>query len=80
MGRVGAREQTGSVEAASPARRKAWQRQPAKSSWRRSHDLQGSCIQSSPRNWRKAEEDSQISRKLLSFTLSKRKLGMTLAA
>ncbi len=49
LGRCGDSEQTGSVAAASAARRKAWQRQPPKSKARRSQVLQGSCIQASPR-------------------------------
>ena len=65
MGRLGEREQTGSVAAGSLARSRAWQRQPPKSRVRRSQDLQGSCIQDSPRNFWKASEFSQISREAL---------------
>src|ERR1700730_11241123 len=68
--RVGAREQTGSVAAASPAMSRAWQRQPPKSSSRRSQVLHGSCIQASPRNFWKAAEVSQISLRPRSFTFS----------
>ena len=51
LGDCGASEQTGSVAAASPARRvpgSGSRRNPAS---RRSQDLQGSCIQASPRNF-----------------------------
>src|SRR5215475_9858299 len=78
--RLGEREQTGSVAAASPASNKAWQRQPPKSCERRSQDLQGSCIQDSPRNFWKASLASQISRNGFSFTFSNRRPGMTAAA
>src|SRR5882672_3552744 len=78
--RSGESVQTGSVAAASPARSKAWQRQPPKSCERRSQDLQGSCIQDSPRNFLKASLCSQISRSDCSFTFSNDNPGMTLAA
>ena len=61
LGRLGEREQTGSVAAGSPARSRAWQRQPPKSMVRRSQVLQGSCIQDSPRNFSKVAECCQIS-------------------
>src|SRR5260221_13848461 len=80
LARVGAREQTGSVAVASPASNMAWQRQPPKSTWRRSQDLQGSCIQSSPRNFWNAGELSQISLSDFSFTFSNWIPGITLAA
>ncbi len=75
LGRLGDSEQTGSVAAASPASRRAWQRQPPKSRVRRSQVLQGACIQSSPRNFWNAGEVSQISRRLLSFTLANSQAG-----
>src|SRR6267154_2687824 len=78
--RAGAKEQTGSVAEASPASSRAWQRQPPKSCSRRSQVLQGPCIQSSPRNFWKAAEVSQISRRLRSFTLSKCNPGIICAA
>src|SRR5207245_1983826 len=60
--RWGESEQTGSVAAASPVTRKAWQRQPPKSWVRRSQVRHGSGIQSSPRNRRNDEDSSQIQR------------------
>src|SRR5207248_10312803 len=80
LGRCGASEQTGSVAEASPASNNAWQRHPPKSCARRSQDLQGSCIHSSPRNFWKASEFSQISHTLRVFTFSNFKPGMTVAA
>src|SRR5882724_4968647 len=78
--RVGAREQTGSVAVGSPVSDMAWQRQPPKSRWRRSQDLQGSCIQSSSRNFWNAGEFSQISVSDFSFTFSNWIPGITPAA
>src|ERR1700739_1706680 len=78
--RCGETEQTGSVAAAFPASTKAWQRQPPKSTERRSQDLQGSCIQSSPRNLWNASLFRQISARDFSFTFSNCKPGITAAA
>src|SRR4051794_6295726 len=80
FGRLGESEQTGSVAAGSPANNKAWQRQPPKSMERRSQDLQGSCIQSWPRNFWNAAEFSQISRRLCCFTLLNCRPGIIFAA
>src|SRR5207249_8721657 len=68
------------ISAGSPASKRAWQRQPPKSSSRRSQDLQGSCIQEWPRNFWKAGELDQISASKRSFTFSNGRLGMILAA
>ena len=54
--------QAGSATAASPAKAKAWQRQPPQSISRNSQERQGSRIQSVPRNVWKASEWSQMSR------------------
>src|SRR5258706_5372415 len=78
--RSGESEHTGSVAAASRARSIAWQRQPPKSCELRSQDLQGSCIQDSPRNLWNASLWSQMSRRGFSLTFSNRRPGMTLAA
>ena len=58
----GENRQTGSVAAASPVSRSAWQRQPPKSSsWRPSgQDRHGSCIQSVPRKRLNASDSCQI--------------------
>src|SRR2546425_9246680 len=78
--RWGESEQTGSVAAASPVTRKAWQRQPPKSWVRRSQVRHGSGIQSSPRNRRNDEDSSQIQRSDFSFTFSNSRPGITPAA
>src|SRR3984957_11374426 len=80
LGRFGERVQTGSVAAASPARSRAWQRQPPKSMVRRSQVLHGACIQDSPRNFWKASLEGQISAMVWSFTLANCRPGMILAA
>ena len=58
----GENRHTGSVAAASPVSRSAWQRQPPKSSsWRPSgHERHGSFIQSVPRKRLNASDSSQI--------------------
>ena len=64
----GDRWQTGSVARASPVRRKAWQRQPPKSSRCFGQERQGSCIQPVPRNALKAGECRQMSASECSVT------------
>ena len=56
--------------AASPVSAKAWHRHPPQSSSRRSHERQGSGIQSVPRYFMNASEDSQIAFRLFSTTVS----------
>src|ERR1017187_5782291 len=75
--RSGASEQTGSVALALPVSSKAWQRQPPKSSWRRSQLRHGSGIQSSPRKRRKAADSSQIQRSGRDWTFSNVSSGIT---
>src|SRR5579862_5232180 len=77
---VGASEQTGSVAAASPASRKAWQRHPPKSSVRRSQLRQGSGIHSSPRKRWKLGDSCQIQARDFSRTFSNSRPDKTSAA
>ncbi len=76
----GAREQPGSVALASPVSRRAWQRQPPKSSVRRSQLRQGSGIHDSPRNFWNTPDSCQIHSRECSRTLSKVSSGITPAA
>ena len=55
--------QAGSVRSASPAKARAWQRQPPQSTSRNSQERQGSRIQPVPRKRWKASELSQMSRR-----------------
>src|ERR1700735_4672526 len=80
MGDDGASEHAGSVTRASPVSRKAWQRQPPKSSVRRSQLRQGSGIQSSPRNRWNEVDSCQIHFSEFSLTFSNDSPGKTSAA
>jgi hypothetical protein len=57
----GASVHAGSVAAADPVKKYAWQRQPPKSIERRSQLRQGSGIHPSPRNALSASDSRQIS-------------------
>src|SRR5262249_34541777 len=70
----------GSALAASPVSAKAWQRQPPKSTSRRSQLRQGSRIHEVPRKALKACELFQISASGRSRTLSKARPGRLSAA
>src|SRR4051812_19397361 len=72
--------QTGSVLPASPVSPKAWQRQPPKSMVLRGQEMQGSRIQSVPRNASNAGERSQMARSGYSRTLQNVRPGMLSAA
>ena len=72
--------QTGSARLASPAKRKAWQRQPPQSISRRLQLRQGSTIQSVPRNRLNASERYQMSVSELSRTEGKARSGRVSAA
>ena len=78
----GEKRQTGSVAAASPVRRSAWQRQPPKSSsWRPSgHERHGSCIQSVPRKRVNASDSFQIQSSERSRTFGNSRPGIVEAA
>src|SRR5579864_5340784 len=76
----GASEHVGSVAAGLPVSRKAWQRQPPKSSPRLSQLRQGSGIHSSPRNLRNDSDSCQIHSSDFSRTFSKNSPGSTSAA
>ena len=73
----GENRQTGSVAAASPVRRSAWQRQPPQSSSCRpsGHERHGSCIQSVPRKRVNASDSCQIQSSEWSPTLGTRGRG-----
>ena len=73
----GEKRQTGSVAAASPVRRSAWQRQPPQSSsWRPSgHERHGSCIQPVPRKRVNASDSCQIQSSERSRTFGKVEAG-----
>lgn len=78
--RLGDNEHTGSVAAASPVSRSAWHRHPPKSSVRRSQLRHGSCIHSSPLNFRNASDSRHISERDMVRTFSKSIRGITAAA
>src|SRR5438105_13175771 len=74
--RLGVSVQTGSVLAASPVSKAAWQRQPPKSISRWGQLRQGSGIHSVPRKRLKLSDSRQIQASDRLRMLSKRKLGM----